>query len=321
MKLTDILREVEGEEDGMQQIKVRYDLAVEPADLDKALAALNDTKNYGIYAQNMRDPQAIVKAFGPSIPAQKAGAAWKDWDSRSEDEKAFKIIDIKNRVPEAWSATEKEAETGYEKWQAEGNDGSLNDYLFTLPGKSLPKSLVGTYGKNYFPMKTPDNLKKYGGKLEQDVHYVVKNGKIIFPSTLENPYKTKPYLSKVLKTIMDNAGVEFQLIDVEQGAESPKAVEKPKVEMVPSLSYTADTKDKVEKARTLFQKDIGEVPTIKYEIEAVDTPEGKKYKLVVSGFQNQDQRAKLFARKTTLKEEQEFDLEKYQMLRRAGIIK
>ena len=52
MKLTDILREIEGEEDGMQQVKVRYDLAVEPADLDKALAALNDTKNYGIYAQN-----------------------------------------------------------------------------------------------------------------------------------------------------------------------------------------------------------------------------------------------------------------------------
>jgi len=321
MKLTDILREVEGEEDGMQQVKVRYDLAVEPADLDKALAALNDTKNYGIYAQNMRDPQAIIKAFGPSIPAQKAGAAWKDWDSRSEDEKAFKLIDIKNRVPEAWTATEKEAESGYERWQAEGNDGSLNDYLFTLSGKELPKSLVGTYGKNYFPMKTPDNLKKYGGKLEQDVHYVVKGDKIVFPSTLENPYKTKPYLSKVLKTIMDNAGVGFELIDVEQDAETPVAVQKPEKEVIPPLSYTADTKDKAEKARTVFQKEIGEVPTVKYEIEAVEVDGERKYKLTVTGFQNKDQRAKLFTRKTTLKEEQEFDLEKYQMLRRAGIIK
>ena len=321
MKLTDILREVEGEEDGMQQVKVRYDLAVEPADLDKALAALNDTKNYGIYAQNMRDPQAIIKAFGPSIPAQKAGAAWKDWDSRSEDEKAFKLIDIKNRVPEAWTATEKETESGYERWQAEGNDGSLNDYLFTLSGKELPKSLVGTYGKNYFPMKTPDNLKKYGGKLEQDVHYVVKGDKIVFPSTLENPYKTKPYLSKVLKTIMDNAGVGFELIDVEQDAETPVAVQKPEKEVIPPLSYTADTKDKAEKARTAFQKEIGEVPTVKYEIEAVEVDGERKYKLTVTGFQNKDQRAKLFTRKTTLKEEQEFDLEKYQMLRRAGIIK
>jgi hypothetical protein len=321
MKLTDILREVEGEEDGMQQVKVRYDLALQPADLDKALDALNDTKNYGIYAQNMRDPQAIIKAFGPSIPAQKAGAAWKDWDSRSDDEKAFKLIDIKNRVPEAFTKAEAEAEAGYEKWQAEGNDGSLNDYLFSLSGKELPKDIIGKYGANYYPMKTPDNLKKYGGKLEQDVHYVVKDDKVIFPSTLENPYKTKSYLSKVLKTIMDNAGVEFELIDVEQGAEKPVAVQKPEKEVIPPLTYTADTKDKAEKARTAFQKEIGEVPTVKYEIEAIESPEGRKYKLTVTGFQNPDQRAKLFTRKTTLKEEQEFDLEKYQMLRRAGIIK
>lgn len=318
MKLTDILREIEGEEDGMNQLKVRYDLAVQPDDLDAALAALNDTKNYGIYAQNMRDPEAIKKAFGPSIPAQKAGAAWKDWDSRSEDEKAFKIIDIKNRVPEAWAATEKEAEAGYEKWQAEGNDGSLNDYLFTLSGKSLPKSLVGTYGKNYYPMKTPDNLKKYAGKLEQDIHYVVKDGKIVFPSSLENPYKTKPYLSKVLKTIMDNAGVGFKLVDIEQDVEAPKTIEKPQAEVVPPLSVTADSMDKIDKIRKTFQKEIGDVPTAKYETEPVETPEGRKYKLVVTGI-SKDQRQKLLVKKSTLKEEQDFEMRR--MLVRAGIIK
>jgi hypothetical protein len=139
MKLTDILREIEGDEDGMNQLKVRYDLAVQPTNLDAALQAIDDVKNYGIYAQNMRNPEAIKKAFGPSIPAQKAGAAWKDWDSRSDDEKAFKLIDIKNRVPEAWEAKGRNRTQAYEKWQAEGNDGSINDYLFTFPGKSLPK--------------------------------------------------------------------------------------------------------------------------------------------------------------------------------------
>ena len=320
MKLTDILREIEGEEDGMGQLKVRYDLAVQPENLDAALAALNDTKNYGIYAQNMRDPEAIKKAFGPSIPAQKAGAAWKDWDSRSDDEKAFKLIDIKNRVPEAWTKAEAEAQAGYERWQAEGNDGSLNDYLFTLSGKELPKDIIGKYGANYYPMKTPDNLKKYGGKLEQDIHYVVKGDKIVFPHTLENPYKTKPYLSKVLKTIMDNAGVKFTLVDVEQDVEAPKTVEKPKAETVPPLSYTADSRDKVEKARAAFQKEIGEVPNAKYEIQPVETEAGRQYKLVVTGI-SKDQRQKLLVKKTTLKEEQEFDFDKYQMLRRAGIIK
>lgn len=323
MKLTTILRQInEEEEDGMNQLKVRYDLAVQPSDLDAALTALNDTANYGIYAQNMRDPKAIVKAFGPSIPAQKAGAAWKDWDSRSEDEKAFKIIDIKNRVPEAWTATEKEAESGYEKWQAEGNDGSLNDYLFTLPGKSLPKSLVGTYGKNYYPMKTPDNLKKYAGKLEQDVHYVVKDGKIIFPSTLENPYKTKPYLSKVLKTIMDNAGVDFKLIDVEQDSETPKTIEKPKGEAVPPLSTTINSADQADKLRKLLQAKLGDVPNAKFEVETTGEGTERKYKLVVTGV-TASQRAALqpltIDYKMKLKES--IDLEKYQMLRRAGIIK
>ena len=319
MKLTDILREIEGEEDGMSQLKVNYDLAVQPKDIDAALEAMDNISNYGIYAQNMRDPQAIVKAFGPSIPAQKAGAAWKDWDTRSEDEKAFKLIDLKNRVPEAFATAEKEAESGYERWQAEGNDGSINDYLFTLSGKELPKDIIGRYGANYFPMKTPDNLKKYGGKLEKDIHYVVKDGKIVFPYTLENPYKTKPYLSKVLKTIMDNAGVEYQLVDVEQdGGEAPKTVEKPKAETVPLLSVTADSLDKIDKIRKEFQKEIGEVPTAKYETETTKTEEGTQYKLIVTGI-SADQRKKLLVKKSTLKEEMDFDFDLYKMRKLAGL--
>jgi hypothetical protein len=319
MKLTDILREIEGDEDGMKQMKVNYDLAVQPADLDKALAALNDPKNYGIYAQNLSDRKALERIFGPSIPSQKAQAAWKDWDSRSENEKAFKLIDIKNRVPEAWDATEKEAADGFERWQAEGNDGSLNDYLFTLSGKSLPKSLVGTYGKYYYPEKNSENQIKYGGKMEQDVHYIVKDGKIVFPSTLENPYKTKPYLSKVLKTIMDNADVEFKLIDIEQdGGEAPKTVEKPKADTVPPLSVTADSMDKIDKIRKTFQKEIGDVPTAKYETESSKTEDGIEYKLIVTGI-SKDQRQKLFVKKATLKEEMDFNFDLYRMRKLAGL--
>ena len=319
MKLTDILREIEGEEDGMNQLKVNYDLAVQPTDLNAALDAMNNISNYGIYAQNMRDPKAIVKAFGPSIPAQKAGAAWKDWDTRSDDEKAFKLIDLKNRVPEAFATAEKEAEAGYERWQAEGNDGNLNNYVFSLPGKSLPKDIIGRYGANYFPMKTPENLKKYGGKLEQDIHYIVKDGKIVFPYTLENPYKTKPYLSKVLKTIMDNAGVEHQLVDVEQDSgDAPKTVEKPTATTVPPLSVTADSLDKIDKIRKVFQKEIGDVPTAKYETESTKTEEGIQYKLVVTGL-SADQRKKLLVKKSTLKEEMDFDFDLYKMRKLAGL--
>jgi len=319
MRLTNILREIDGDEDGKQQMKVNYDLAIYPTNIKAALDALNNTKNYGIYAQNMRDPKAIIKAFGPSIPAQKAGAAWKDWDTRSDDEKAFKITDIKNRHPEVWETVSKETEPGYDNWKSEGGRGTLEEYLYTISGKSLPKDIIGRYGVNYFPMKTPDNLKKYGGKLEQDVHYIVKDEKIIFPFTLENSYKTKPYLSKVLKTIMDNANIEFKLVDIEQsGEDTPKVIEKPEAVVIPPLTVTTDTLDQLDKVIKMFQKEIGDVPTSKYAKEAIELNGERKYKLTVTGI-SKDQRQKLLITKTTIRENNEFDMRN--MLVRAGIIK
>ena len=87
MKLRDILREIEDEEGADQKLLwASYDVGIQPDSIEDALKALGDIKNYGIYAQNMRDPKIITKIFGPSIPAQKAGAAWKEWDSRSDEE-------------------------------------------------------------------------------------------------------------------------------------------------------------------------------------------------------------------------------------------
>ena len=317
MKLTDILREVEGEEDGMKQVKAQYDLAIQPTDIPAALDALDNIDNYGIYAQNLRDPKAIQKAFGPSIPAQKTRAAWDDWTERSDDAKGFKLIDIKKRAPEDYEKAMEQAKAGYEKWYAEGNDGDVEEYLYTLDGKELPKDLIGRYGKNYFPLKTPDNLKKYAGRLEQNVHFMVKGDKIIFP--LENsPYKPKPYLQKVMKTIMDNSGLEYNIIDVEKTDDKGEVIKKPEKKVTPPLSATADTLDKVEKIRSQFQKEIGDVPTAKYTTEPVDVDGKRKYKLVVTGI-SPDQRQKLLIKKASLKEGIEFDLDLHLMQKRAGL--
>ena len=317
MKLTDILREVEGEEDGMKQVKAQYDLAIQPTDIPATLDALDNIDNYGIYAQNLRDPKAIQKAFGPSIPAQKTRAAWDDWTERSDNAKGFKLIDIKKRAPEDYEKAMEQAKAGFEKWYAEGNEGELEDYLYTLEGRELPKDLIGRYGKNYFPLKTPDNLKKYAGRLEKDVHFMVKGDKIIFP--LENsPYKPKPYLQKVLKTIMDNSGLEYNIVDVEKTDDAGEVIKKPEKKVTPPLSVTADTLDKVEKIRSQFQKEIGDVPTAKYTTEPVDVDGERKYKLVVTGI-SPDQRQKLLIKKASLKEGVEFDLDLYLMQKRAGL--
>ena len=332
MKLIDILREIEGEEDGMNQLKVNYDLAVQPTDLNAALDAMNDTKNYGIYAQNMRDPKAIEKIFGPSNPGKKSVAAQSNWDSLSPEAKLLKIEEIKDQLEFAQGETvnignaifskvknalDKNKE--YLKWSEENGDNP-EKYLATLNGKQASDiGIFGSRGSAYYPQRTPENLEKYGGKLEQDIHYIVKDGKIVFPYTLENPYKTKPYLSKVLKTIMDNAGVEHQLVDVEQdGGDAPKTVEKPTATTVPPLSVTADSLDKIDKIRKAFQKEIGEVPTAKYETESTKTEEGIQYKLVVTGL-SADQRKKLLVKKSTLKEEMDFDFDLYKMRKLAGL--
>ena len=317
MKLTDILREVEGDEDGMKQLKTQYDLAIQPTDISAAIDALDNIDNYGIYAQNLRDPKAIQKAFGPSVPAQKTRAAWNDWTERSNDAKGFKLIDIKKRAPEDYEKAMEQAKAGFEKWYAEGNEGELEDYLYTLEGKELPKDFIGRYGKNYFPLKTPANLKKYAGRLEKDVHFNVKDGKIIFP--LENsPYKPKPYLQKVMKTIMDNSGLEYEIVDVEKTDDAGEVIKKPEKKVTPPLSVTADTLDKVEKIRSQFQKEIGDVPSANYKTEPVEVDGKRKYKLVVTGI-SPDQRQKLLIKKASLKEGIEFDLDLYLMQKRAGL--
>jgi hypothetical protein len=121
---------------------------------------------------------------------------------------------------------------------------------------------------------------------------------------------------------MDNAGVDFKLVDIEQDVEAPKTIEKSKGEAVPPLSTTVNTADQADKLRKLLQAKLGDVPNAKFEIEPVESPEGRKYKLVVTGV-TASQRAALqpltIDYKMKLKES--IDLEKYQMLRRAGIIK
>jgi hypothetical protein len=198
--------------------KINYDLVLEPADLQSALSALNDIKNYGIYANNLRDPKIIQKIFGPSIPAQKANTAWRTWDTLNDEERFAKATDIRNRVPEDWKKLETELADKYDEWQTENGDGSFIEFISSLKSTDLrnvkSNGFFGSRGANYYPMKTPDNLKKYSGVMTKDKDYIVSGDKIIFPQKT-NPFETKDYLTKVLKTIMGNAKLQYNLAQKE----------------------------------------------------------------------------------------------------------
>jgi len=202
----------ENQQSGLE--KLNYDLVLEPADLQSALSALGDIKNYGIYANNLRDPKIIQKIFGPSIPAQKANTAWRTWDTFNDEEKFAKAADIRNRVPEAWKQLETDLADKYDEWQAENGEGSFIEFISTLKSTDLrnikSNAFFGSRGANFYPMKTPDNLKKYSGVMTKDKDYIVSGDKIIFPQKT-NPFETKDYLTKVLKTIMGNAKLKYNL--------------------------------------------------------------------------------------------------------------
>ena len=209
-----------GEEEKPQGLeKINYDLVLEPADLQSALSALGDIKNYGIYANNLRDPKIIQKIFGPSIPAQKANTAWRTWDTLNDEERFAKATDIRNRVPEAWKTLEGELADKYDEWQTENGEGSFIEFISTLKSTDLrnvkSNGFFGSRGANYYPMKTPDNLKKYSGVMTKDKDYIVSGDKIVFPQK-NNPFETKDYLTKVLKTIMGNAKLQYNLAQKEE---------------------------------------------------------------------------------------------------------
>jgi hypothetical protein len=214
-----IKEELEGGEEKPQSLeKINYDLVLEPADLQSALSALGDIKNYGIYANNLRDPKIITKIFGPSIPAQKANTAWRTWDTLNDEERFAKATDIRNRVPEAWKTLEAELADKYDEWQTENGEGSFIEFISTLKSTDLrnvkSNGFFGSRGANYYPTKTPDNLKKYSGVMTKDKDYIVSGDKVIFPQKT-NPFETKDYLTKVLKTIMGNAKLQYNLAQKE----------------------------------------------------------------------------------------------------------
>ena len=208
----------DGGEDQTQKY-AEYDIVLIPEDINKTIEALSNIKNYGIYAQNLRDPKAIEKIFGNNTPATKGRVAKETWDKYSEVEKRAKVLDIKSRVPEDFKVTETNMQSQFENWSKE-NEGDFIDFLVSLPSDKLPLSFLGKYGANFYLIKRPETLAKYSGVMSKGIHYLANEDELTFPQNW-NPFKSKDYLKKVLKLIMDNAGLEY-VFSEQESTEQPK---------------------------------------------------------------------------------------------------
>ena len=282
-----IKEELEGGEEEKQAglEKAMYDLVLEPADLESALAALSDVKNYGIYANNLRDPKIITKIFGPSVPATKGRVAKETWDQSNENERLSKIIDIKSRAPQEWAKVEQQLQSKFDDWSVENDNDSFNEFIITLDAKDLPMDFFGKYASTFYPIKTPDNLKKYSGVMAKDKDFVVDGDKIVFPQK-KNPFETKDYLTKVLKTIMGNAKLQYS-ISQKESDDQPATTSNTQgaVEKI-NFVKTFDTPELAAKFKKLIPKDFAEKTTIDgSKVTVSDITDSQKKNLIASVLQ------------------------------------
>ena len=282
-----IKEELEGGEEEKQAglEKAMYDLVLEPADLESALSALYDIKNYGIYANNLRDPKVIAKIFGPSVPATKGRVAKETWDSMNDTEKNSKVIDIKNRAPQDWTKVEEKLKGKFDEWSIENDNDSFNEFIISLPASELPMEFFGKYASTFYPMKTPDNLKKYSGVMAKDKDFIVDGDKIVFPQK-KNPFETKDYLTKVLKTIMGNAKQQYSISQKESDDQpATTSNSQGKVEKI-NFIKTFDTPELAAKFKKLIPKDFAEKTTVDGgKITVADITDSQKKNLITSALQ------------------------------------
>jgi hypothetical protein len=346
MKLTDILRQIneEEEESGLKDApKEAYNFAIVPSDMGKALDALSNPENYMVktidkdgnekietdFTSNFSDRATIDKIFGSANPQQRDKDAMNNWNSLSPVGRRSKIKDIQKRIPEIYKKgiEQKDFVKAYDAWKNEGNEGSEEDFIVSndyKPGAEFAPikkvSKAGTLTK-YFPDKTADNMRKYGGTLSIDTHYDVDGDKIVFPSE-KNPWKTQSLLKSRIGTIMGNADVGYKSTEI-----SLDAIEKP------APTPTSQPAGPSVLTLTLDPAKIkGKKPELNAIIKLLKNTYDQNFDydqensvIKITNIKPErradvrSQFAKFLKTATPVKEN--FDFERYQMLVRAGIIK
>jgi len=295
-----IKEELESGEDEKQAglEKAIYDTVLAPSDVNAAVEALQNSKNYGIYAKNLTDRNEYNLLFGPSNPPQKANAAWKDWDSMfpkpNDDEdqvdsllnkRLQKIKLVKNNNPEDWEKLKDVLSDKFKDYSIETGDDSFEDFIASLPSTELRfEKGIPFFGKsagNYFLAKNLINTNRYTGIFKDDQYQVVGD-KIIFPQK-KNPFETKDYLEKVLKTIMGNAKIQYTLSQQESG-DQPKTTSNTqgKVEKI-NFVKTFDSPELAAKFKRLIPKDFAEKTTVEGgKITVADITDPQKKNLMAT---------------------------------------
>jgi hypothetical protein len=218
MKLTDILREIDDEQGGSNLPRESREVVLIPktTPIPDIEDALNDLDNYGkyiSYAQNTNvDVKKIKDAyFGPSGmgPKAKNKVTREIWDAADTSWRKFKLEDIKSRHPEI-NITGLES-LGFEELPAEVRDPRVY--------------FISPYTKDKL-----DTLIKSLSKSSNILSWYEDKGKLVFPRENNENIPGDETMVKIIKTVMNSAGITDIKIgkerDTEDGGTEFKSVSK-----------------------------------------------------------------------------------------------
>jgi hypothetical protein len=332
MKLTDILREIEdGEENKGQDVKIPNNMVLTPigASLQKLEDALDDDSNYETYSRNVQNvgsaalqsriEQEQAKIFGPTgkgikdrTPNAKVAKAKELWDTSDIEWKKSKAKDIKNRFPEfditGWE------ELDFSELPKEAR--KYNVFWDFITGPKLD-ALIARVKSEFSTSEKPLNWKE-------------EDGRLVFPPDLNPGFKQ---VEKIVTTVMKNAGItgkdqytinpepikNYQLATPTKTDAAIKPIEFKDVDE--SIAY--DIKDEIESSYPNLTVSIFSSEDSSLAVVRIKGFTSNQERIKVQGEANQilSDLSENLTKKQKVKESLDFDFEKYQMLRRAGIIK
>ena len=329
MKLTDILRQInEEEEDNKgQDFNIPKNMALSSPSIpvSKLEDYLNDSSNYGMYSRNIQNAgsaalqskieQEKAKIFGPTgksikdrTPPAKVAKAKELWNSSDTGWRKDKAKDIKNRFPEFDT-------TGWEELEFDELPKEAKKYNVFWDFITGPKldTLIKKITSEFSTQENPLNWEE-------------EDGRLVFPPD-NNPNFNQ--ITKIISTVMKNAGIpeeEYKLKPEDIKGFTPSKQELPTTPQPAGPSVLTLTLD------------LNKVKGKKNELNAIIKPLKNTYDknfdydqengvIKITNIKPErradvrSQFAKFLKSQSPVKESLDFDLERYQMLRRAGIIK
>ena len=328
MKLTDILRQIneEEEEDNKGQkfnIPKNMTLSSTSIPLAKLEDYLNDSSNYGMYSRNIQNvgssalqtkiEQEKSKIFGPTgksikdrTPPAKIAKAKELWNSSDARWRKDKAKDIKSRFPEFDT-------TGWEELEFDELPKEAKKYNVFWDFITGPKldALIKKVTSEFSTQENPLNWKE-------------EDGRLVFPPDVNPKFEV---IEKTVNTVMKNAGVskkEYKLKPEDIKGFAPPKQEIPSTPQPAGPSILTLTLDPAKiKGKKPELNAIIKLLKNTYDQNFDYDQENSVIKITnIKPERRADVRSQ-FAKflKPVIPVKENFDFERYQMLRRAGIIK